>query len=638
MPQEYLVNTPLAEAVRLYLDRLNSAGVKPVVERIQIKDSRGRRIAAAVYARRSVPHYLASAMDGIALQAEWTFGASETAPVEIHRDKVIPVDTGDCLPEEMDAVIMIEDVIEHGEQIRLISPAVPWQHVRQIGEDFCAGDMLVSSGTILTPALMGILAAGGVSEIEVFRQPRITLIPTGDEIIPATAEPQPGMIPDFNTTVYGAALEADGAVVTVTPIIPDDREKLQAALAKALEISDIVILLAGSSAGRDDLTVSTISAQGEVILHGIAIRPGKPAVLGLCRQKPVIGLPGYPVSGLTVLEEVVRPLLGSLYKLDIPARPVVKARLTRRLVSSLKYLEFIRVRLTRHLGQLNATPLERGAGVLSSYARADGLLTIPRDSEGIVEGTLVDVRLLQPLAQVETALSVIGSHDPLLDEIADLLYYSGEPVVTLSSSHVGSMGGILAVRRREAQIAGIHLLAENGEYNVPFIRRYFSRNEVILLEGVRRSQGLLVQAGNPLGIRDLADVARRGLRYVNRQKGAGTRLLLDHQLALAGIRPEEISGYTREEYTHTGVAAQIAAGTADAGLGILAAARIAGLDFLPLAEENYDFLISASAWESQAVQRFIAILRSRDFSQRLERMGGYRLVQPARIILDKDME
>ncbi|NLC83902.1 MAG: molybdopterin biosynthesis protein, partial [Ruminococcaceae bacterium] len=173
MPQEYLVNTPLAEAVRLYLDRLNSAGVKPVVERIQIKDSRGRRIAAAVYARRSVPHYLASAMDGIALQAEWTFGASETAPVEIHRDKVIPVDTGDCLPEEMDAVIMIEDVIEHGEQIRLISPAVPWQHVRQIGEDFCAGDMLVSSGTILTPALMGILAAGGVSEIEVFRQPRI---------------------------------------------------------------------------------------------------------------------------------------------------------------------------------------------------------------------------------------------------------------------------------------------------------------------------------------------------------------------------------------------------------------------------------------------------------------------------------
>ncbi len=638
MPQEYLANTPLAEAVRLYLDRLNLAGVKPGVEKILIKDSRGRRIAAAVYARRSVPHYLASAMDGIALKAEWTFGASETAPVEIHRDKVIPVDTGDCLPEGMDAVIMIEDVIEQGEQIRLISPAVPWQHVRQIGEDFCAGDMLVSSGTILTPALMGLLIAGGLSEVEVFRQPQITLIPTGDEIIPATAEPQPGMIPDFNTTVYGSALEADGAVVTVTPIIPDDREKLQAALAKALDISDIVILLAGSSAGRDDLTVSTISVLGEVILHGIAIRPGKPTVLGLCRQKPVIGLPGYPVSGLTVLEEVVRPLLGSLYKLDIPARPVVKARLTRRLVSSLKYLEFIRVRLTRHLGQLNATPLERGAGVLSSYARADGLLTIPRDSEGLVEGTLVDVRLLQPLARVETALSVIGSHDPLLDEIADLLYYSGEPVVTLSSSHVGSMSGILAVRRQEAQIAGIHLLAENGEYNVPFIRSYFSQNEVILLEGVRRSQGLLVQAGNPLGIRDLADIARRGLRYVNRQKGAGTRLLLDHQLALAGIRPEQISGYTREEYTHTGVAAQIAARTADAGLGILAAARIAGLDFLPLAEESYDFLISVSAWESQEVQRFIAILRSRDFSQRLERMGGYRLVQPGRIILYKDIE
>jgi putative molybdopterin biosynthesis protein len=424
-------------------------------------------------------------------------------------------------------------------------------------------------------------------------------------------------------------------------------ELIQNALAAALVRADLVMLLAGSSAGRDDLSTQVIESQGEVILHGIAIRPGKPTILGLCeprsvigriqQQKPVIGLPGYSVSGLIVLEEIVRPLLRQVYQLEIDDRTCVEARLSRRLVSSLKYREYIRVRLTRSEGQLIASPLERGAGILTSFAKADGLLVVPRDSEGFDEGSTVTVRLLRPMSRIEQALSVIGSHDPLLDEMADLMVQLKRPATvgaTLSSIHAGSMGGILAIRRHEAQIAGIHLLDEKtGDYNIAYVQRFFPAGNVLLIEGVRRQQGLLVQRGNPLQIKDLADIAERQLRYVNRQKGAGTRLLLDYHLAKAGYSPEQLSGYSREEYTHTGVAAQIASGSADAGLAILSVARISGLDFLPLAEENYDFLIDAKAWELPAVRQFIAVLKSDAFRQRLEQLGGYRLEQPGRIIM-----
>ena len=634
MQQKYLTNTPLEEALGQYLKRLTESAIRPARETIAVREALGRRAASAVYAVRSVPHYLACAMDGIALRAEWTFGASETAPVDLDPADCRVVDTGDSLPEGFDAVVMIEDIIETGNRIRLITPAVPWQHIRQIGEDFCAGDMLASSGTLLTPALLGALTAGGVTEVAVFSRPKITLIPTGDEIVPPTADLLPGQIPEFNTTVYGSFLQADGVAVQSVPIVPDDSEAIRSALSRAIASSDMVLLLAGSSAGRDDLAAQVIQSLGHVVIHGLAIRPGKPAVLGICQGKPVVGLPGYPVSGLIVLEEIVRPVLRQVFRLDIPERPTVEARLTRRLVSSLKYQEYIRVRLTRHNGALIAAPLDRGAGILTSYARADGLLVIPVNLEGFEEGSIVTIRLLRPLSQIESLISIIGSHDPLLDEMADLMDQLDGSPGSISSVHAGSMGGILALKRREAQIAGIHLLDEaTGEYNTAIVRRFFPNGGVLLIEGVRRQQGLIVQPGNPLGIRGLPDIAERRLRYVNRQKGAGTRLLLDHELLKAGIPSDRLSGYTREEYTHTGVAAQIAAGSADAGLGILSAARMTGLDFLPVAEECYDFLVAEDARDLPAVRRFIAVLQSDAFRRRLEQMGGYRLLTPGRIIL-----
>lgn len=642
MEHTYLTNTTILEALKTYLQAFPSATAVQASpagdfisrqELVPVRQSVGRITAEAVYARANVPHYLACAMDGIAVQAQATFGATDQQPVELTAGQFVAVDTGDPLPDPMDAVVMIEDVVRRDDKILLYAPATPWQHVRQIGEDFCAGDMLLPSHTALTPVAVGTLVAGGVMAVPVLTRPRVTLIPTGDEIVAPTLELKPGEIPEFNSTLFGSLLETWGAVVNTTPIIPDRLSQLEQAVRTATADSDLVLVLAGSSAGRDDYTTQVISTVGEVLIHGLAIRPGKPAVLGRCGQVPVIGLPGYPVSGLVVLEEIVAPLLRRLFRLDIPDRPTVTARLSRRLVSSLKYQEYIRVRLSALTEGYAATPLDRGAGLVSSFLKADGLLVVPQNCEGYEAGDTIEVRLIRPLAAIGRTLSVIGSHDPLLDECSDLFARFFGHSALLSSSHAGSFGGIMALKRREAHLAGIHILDEaSGEYNVATVRQSFKPGEVVLIEGVYRQQGLMVAPGNPHRIASLTDIAARNLRYVNRQKGAGTRILLDFMLKQQQLSAEQLSGYTREEFTHTAVAAQIASGSADAGLGILSASRIFGLDFIPLADERYDFLVSADAFETPIVQRFLEVIRSAEFAARLDRLGGYRIDQIGRVI------
>lgn len=632
MGQAYLKNTPVREALNAYLPVF---GTHPATtaEQVPVTRAAGRITAEAIYARQNVPHYLACAMDGIALRAADTFGASDLEPAILSTSQFTVVDTGDPLPDGCDAVVMVEEIIRRGDLTLLMVPATPWQHIRQIGEDFSAGDMLLPSYSPLTPGALGTLVAGGVLTVPVLRRPTVTLIPTGDEIVAPDSDLRPGQIAEFNSTLFGSLLQSWGAVVETTAIIPDQLDALLQAVQSAASCSDLVLVLAGSSAGRDDYTTQVISTLGDVFCHGLAIRPGKPAILGRIGSVPVIGLPGYPVSGLVVLEEIVAPLLRQLYKLDIPFRPTVTAQLSRRLISSLKYQEYIRVRLSLVNSRYAAIPLERGAGLVSSFLKADGWLVVPQDCEGHEAGDMVEIQLLRPLGAIARTLSVIGSHDPLLDECMDLLAREPDSTVELKSSHAGSFGGLLALRRGEAHLAGIHLLDEvSGDYNLAAVAKNFQRGEVVLVEGVYRQQGLMVAAGNPLQLSGLADLARPGIRYVNRQKGAGTRLLFDYQLRQLGLEPNQIAGYTREELTHTAVAAQIKGGSADAGLGILAAARIFSLDFIPVAEERYDFLILTSVYETPAVQQFLAILRSSSFRERLERLGGYRIDQIGRVL------
>ena len=629
----YLTNVPLEQARKEYLQALSEQGFAARTETVPVQDAFGRVTARAVYAHINAPHYACSAMDGIALFAKDSFGATETTPVTLQKGRFTEVDTGDPLPAGCDAVIMVEEIVKNGDgSVTLHAPAAPWQHIRQIGEDVCAGEMILPSFMEVTPAAIGAMIAGGVLALEVLAKPVVGIIPTGDEIVPPCADPKPGDILEFNSSIFSAMLSSWGAEAKTYPIVPDRLDEIRDMLKKAVGECDMVLLNAGSSAGRDDDSVTAVREVGEVLYHGIAIKPGKPAILGFRGPVPILGLPGYPVSGIIVMDELLRPVIDRWYRRESDGGSRTRALLTRPVVSGLKYQEFVRVRMGYVGHSLTASPLPRGSGVVSSFMKADGMLEVPQGTEGYTAGEEVRVRLLTDRQRLKNTLVVIGSHDPLLDELSDLIRRE-DPRLFLSSAHVGSMGGIMAVRRGEAHAAGIHLLdTETGEYNRSYIKKYFPHGGVVLVRCVGRRQGLMLQPGNPLGITSFADLARPGLRYVNRQKGSGTRILTDWLCEKEGVDPDRVYGYEREELTHNAVAVQIAGDSADAGMGIWSAARLYGLDFLPICVEEYDLLIPEKVWNTGLVRQLIRTLKSDEFRTRIEAMGGYTLDRPGEII------
>lgn len=624
MKYEYLTNEDLDIAVESYITALRAEGLTPVSETIPVFEASGRVTAEAVYAHICAPHYNASAMDGIALMANVTFGATETTPVRLDASQFIQVDTGDPMPEGTDAVVMIEDVVRDGDDVLLYGAAVPWQHVRQVGEDVCAGDMILPSYTVITPAALGAMLAGGVMEVSVVKPPVVGIIPTGDEIVAPCTDPKPGDIIEFNSTIFSGILSSWGAVPKTYPIVKDIKEDIINTMKKAVEECDAVIINAGSSAGRDDYSSLAVSTVGTMLYHGIAIKPGKPAILGYAGKKPILGVPGYPVSGIIVLDQIMRPVIEVMTGRNLHQQAEIEATLGRVMTSPLKYREFVRVRLgVDDKGGYIATPLSRGAGVVTSFVKADGIIDVPQDCEGYEAGDKVKVTLLRPIQDLNNTLTIIGSHDPLIDEVADILKRQN-PDSVVSSSHVGSMGAIMAVKRGEAQMGAIHLLDEaTGEYNTSFVAKYFKDGGVKLEKGVKRVQGIMVAKGNPKGIKEFKDMARDDISYVNRQKGAGTRILCDYLIKKNGMNAADIYGYEREEFTHTSVAAQIASGTADAGLGIYSAAKTYDLDFIPICNEEYDLLIDEKAYDSEKIKDFLKVLHSDELKERLKRLGGY---------------
>ncbi len=629
----YLTNVPLEQARREYLELLEHQGFEPQTQVIPVYESCGRVTAEAVYAHICAPHYTASAMDGVAVCARDTFGATETTPVTLHPEQFTVLDTGDPVPEGRDAVIMVEDLVKNGDgSITIHAAAAPWQHIRQIGEDVCAGEMILPGHMTVTPAAIGAMIAGGVLELRVIRRPVVGIIPTGDEIIPPCTDPRPGDILEFNGSIFSAMVRQWGAEPVVYPIVPDDFDRIKAMVEKASDQCDMVILNAGSSAGREDFSAQVIRQLGQVLYHGIAIKPGKPAILGCRGKTAILGVPGYPVSGIIVIEQFLKPLIEHWLKTAAQPEHYAQATLTRPVVSGLKYQEFVRVRVGAVGGRLMASPLSRGSGVVSSFMKADGILEVPQGLEGYEAGEEVTLRLLSPMEKLRNTLVVIGSHDPLLDELADMLHL-GDPRLYMSSSHVGSMGGIMAIRRGEAHMAGCHLLdTADGTYNRSFIRKYFPKGDVRLVSCVGRQQGLMVARGNPLNICSFADVSRQGIRYVNRQKGSGTRILTDYLCSREKVEPSDVYGYTREELTHTSVAAQIACGSADVGMGIYSAAKLYDLDFIPICIEEYDLIIPNHAWDSPMVQQLLTILRSDAFREKILSMGGYTVEHPGQVL------
>ena len=614
---------PIEEALSVYLGAVRNKVGERKTETVKTSEAFGRVLSKAVYAVICSPHYNASAMDGIAVKASDTAKAAENEPLFLSDTSFAVVDTGDAIPDGFDAVIMVEDITEKDGGVYIYSSAHPWQNIRQIGEDICMGDMLAPSFTVLTPPLCGALLAGGVPEVECIKKPLFGIIPTGDEIVSPTSNPKKGEIIEFNSVIFSGMLGEIGADSKIYGIVPDKKELLTAVIRQAADECDAVLVLAGSSAGRDDYTSEIIDSLGSVLVHGIAAKPGKPAVLGLIGKTPVIGLPGYPVSGIVVMNEIVKPVADFLSGKETPKDTHISAKAARSMVSSLKYKEFVRVTVGKNENGYFALPLPRAAGVITSFTKADGILEVPQNSEGYEIGEEVKVRLLRPVEDIENSLIVTGSHDPLIDEIAELLKRSGTPF-RLCSSHVGSMGAVTAVRTHTAHLGGIHLLdTESGKYNESYIEKYFPKGGVRLVKGVGRIQGLMVRKNNPLNIKSFEDIV--SYRYVNRQKGSGTRILCDYLVKKYGLDESKIDGFSTEEFTHTAVAAQIANGNADCGLGIYSAAKMYDLDFIEICVEEYDFLIDEKAYESSGVQAFLKVLSSEEFKKHLLEMGGYKI-------------
>ncbi|HMA04544.1 MAG TPA: molybdopterin biosynthesis protein [Methanomicrobiales archaeon] len=606
MVKRYLSLTPLGEA-REILGR--SFVFTPVTEKVPIGAAAGRITASPVVARFSVPGAHLAAMDGIAVLAEETFGASEQRPVTLRG--AVRVNTGNLLPPGCDAVIMIEEVRIDGDRFTIRSPVSPWQHVRPVGEDIGETEMILPSRHPVRPHEIGALAAYGITELEVLTV-RIGLIPTGSELVPPGERPGPGQVVESNTIMAAAWLEGLGARCTRLPLTPDEPDLIRSRLSEAAEENDLVIISAGSSAGTRDFTADAIADLGEVLVHGVAMKPGKPVILGRIRGKPVIGLPGYPLSAVTVLRELVTPLL-SRYGLPSEQGEEIRATLASTLASELGVEEFVFLSVGRIRDRWVAVPHGRGAGVQMSGVRANAYLSIGAGKEGIEAGEEVVAHLMVPAGEAERALILTGSHDPALDLLADNLARAG---VGLHSAHQGSMGGLIALKKRVCHGAPMHLLADDGSYNIPYLSRHISGENLVLLCLAGREQGIISRDGLSLG--DLP-----GARFINRQKGSGTRILLDHLLVEKGIPPASIPGYDRELTTHLAVALAVKTGEADAGLGVYSAAKALGLSFVPVAREPYELVFYADTWEDPRVQALAAAVSSPPFREGLEGLGGY---------------
>jgi putative molybdopterin biosynthesis protein len=649
----YLEDIPLDEAWRRFIAALESADLwRPFDgEAIAVAEALGRVTAEPIWARVSSPAYHAAAMDGYAVRSEDTIGATETAPIQLAIDsQATYVDTGDPLPAWADAVIPIENVhlitqpthqlSNHPTHIEILAPVSPWSAVRSMGEDMVATELVLPANHALRPVDLGAMAGCGHATIKVRRKPRVAVIPTGTELITAEHAAQSGVrsgdIIEYNSIVLAAEIEQWGAIATRYPIVPDDYERIKAAVLDAAATHDLVLVNAGSSAGSEDYTARIVEELGTLLVHGVAVRPGHPVILGTLQPPtstpasravqhpiPIIGVPGYPVSAALTGEIFVEPLLAKWRGQPPVQKPTLKANITRKLLSPMGEDEWVRVTAGRVGDRVVAAPLSRGAGVITSLVRADGIVRIPRFSEGVNAGDEVMVELYTTPDEIERTIVHIGSHDLTLDLLAQSLRVA-EAGRRFVSANAGSLGGLIALRRGEAHLAGSHLLdPETGEYNISYVKQYLSDTPVVLVTLLRREQGLIVAKGNPKQIESLVDLARPDVRCVNRQRGAGTRVLLDYRLGVLGIAPDQVHGYQREEYTHLAVAAAVQSGVADCGLGVRAAARALDLGFVSVEWERYDLVIPQTYYDSELIKPLLDLIRGEAFRRAVAELPGY---------------
>lgn len=618
------------------------------VEVLPLNRALGRVLSQDIEARTDVPPFDRASMDGYAVLAENTFGAEEDKPVEltvvgkvgagerpdveVESGTAVEISTGAPIPRGANAVVMVEYTWMRNDSLRIYRPVAPGENVASAGSDIMAGELILRKATVLTPRETAVAAALGITEVQLFKKPVVAVASTGNEIVPPGARLEYGQIYDINTqSIRDSVIECGGEPILLG--VAKDKEKdIKEKITTGLSTADMVVISGGTSAGVGDLLHRIINDLGSpgMLVHGVAVRPGKPTIIAVVNGKPIFGLPGYPTSALMIFDVFVAPIVRTMAGLSPEIeRKVVEAKLAQKVFSSGGRHEYVPVNLVRtEAGEYSTYPVAGDSGAITTVAEADGFIEIPQDRAFLEESERVKVHLFSP--EMKPAdLMIIGSHCVGVDLILDLVRRT-HPGFYAKVMNVGSSGGLAALRRGEADIAGTHLLDdETGEYNIPFLERYGLGGKAVLVRGYIRKQGLIVAKRNPKGIRNLEDFLRGDVTVINRNPGSGTRVLLDMKLRRLcqdrGKKMEDLTvtirGYRAEAKSHTAVAVAVLMGKADVGLGIKTVADQYGLDFIPVADEMYDFAVHKQRLNREPVQLFLQALRSDQLRKEMERRG-----------------
>lgn len=618
------------------------------VEEVHILDAYGRVLAEDVYARCDVPPFDRATMDGFAVKAEDTFTAEEDNPVklkvvgcvkagevpdvEVERGCAVEISTGAVIPKGANAVVMVEYTTVRDGYVYVYKPVAPNENVAHAGSDVMAGELIVRKGKVLSARELGLIASAGVDRVKVFRRPKVAVVSTGDEVVEVGRPLEMGKIYDVNLYTITYKVRECNCIAIPYGVVRDEYDEIKGVVEKALEECDIVITSGSTSAGLGDVIYRVFEELGDVLVHGIAIKPGKPTVIAKAGNKVLFGLPGYPVSALMIFDAIVAPFLRRLTGLR-EEKNKVRAVVQVKTYSDIGRREFRPVALIK-ADRYIAYPFTSYSGSTSTLAKADGFIEIPENVAFLEDGEEVEVTLFGDYKPSD--LVIIGSHCLGVDLILELANLDAKVI------NVGSTGGLLAVKRGEADIAGTHLLdEESGIYNVPFIKKLGLR-DVVLVKGYEREQGFIVAKGNPKGIEGFEDLFRSDVTFINRNRGSGTRVLIDMNLrALAerkGMKFEDlvknIKGYDVEANTHIAIAVAVLMGKADVGVGIRTVAEKYGLDFIPIKPEEYDFVIRKDRLGKKAVKAFIDTLRSEEFKRAVKKLVGIRVTEKTGEIIE----
>jgi putative molybdopterin biosynthesis protein len=633
--EQFLDVVPPEEARRRFSQHLD--GMPLPSQRVKLTTALGRVLGGDVAAPIDVPPFDRASVDGFALRSADITGASDAAPlrlrlnheviacghapaIEVAPGTATAIATGGMLPRGADAVVMIEhtELLEQAAApaIEIRRAVAPGQFIAYTGSDMAQGETLLRQGVRLGSREIGMLAACGLAEVDVVRRPKVAVLSTGDELVqPGEPLPSAGVY-DSNGAILAAAIAEVGGEPVPFGAFPDDEADLERAVRNAMASCDLVILSGGTSKGAGDLSHRVISRLGApgILVHGVALKPGKPLCLAVADGKPIAVLPGFPTSAIFTFHTFVAPVIRARAGLPPEAAETVEARVPVRIASELGRQEFVLVALVQGEDGTMAFPSPKGSGSVTTFAQANGFLTIDALASALDAGSDAQVTLIGSAVRAPD-LVIMGSHDVALDVVLGRVAQQG---VTARVLAVGSLGGVAAVRRGECDLAPVHLIDPNtGSYN-----RHLVTTGLSLVRGWQRMQGIVFRRGDPRFQTNNAEAALKAALaepaclMVNRNAGSGTRMLIDR--LLAGMRP---AGYANQPRSHNAVAAAVAQGRADWGVAIEPVARLYDLGFLPVAPEQYDFLLLENRRERPAMLAFLAALRDEETRTRIRTLG-----------------